>query len=90
MSPLQVPGGGFVVATAGSLTWGAEMQPIKKKREGQGPGLRMPLFTYLMQQPTKIQCRQWGEDFRRDLTGADCVGGTFSRRLGWQIKQQKN
>jgi hypothetical protein len=73
-----------------SLVLSAEIPPMKKEREGQGPGLRWLPLNGSTQQPTKgwqtLKGKRWG----RQHAGLLQRGETFSHCLGGRIEQPKN
>ncbi len=69
---------GLTLAGVDSLVWGAKIAPIKKEREGRGPGLRWLPLDGLTQQPTE------GRRHQRVRGGCDGVLGRAITK-GWGI-----
>ncbi len=80
---------GLALACVNSLVWGAEMAPIKKEREGQGPGLRWLPLDGSTQQLTKGWWHRRVRDGCNGALGHNEGVGRFPIVCGVELSNQK-
>ncbi len=79
----------LALAGIDSLVWGAKTAPIKKEREGWGPGLRWPALDGSTQQPTKGWWHQRVRGGCHGELGYNEGMGCFSIVGGVKLSDQK-